>query len=111
MDDVISGYRTVTGKSQVMPQWAMGFWQSRERYKTQLELLETLAKFRENIFPSITLFRTGLIGLLMPGVVTISTNSAFPTQRYGGFGTCHECKDYDFGLAQILYYYRTLQTV
>ncbi|HAX95321.1 MAG TPA: alpha-xylosidase, partial [Prolixibacteraceae bacterium] len=28
MDEVISGYRTVTGKSQVMPKWAMGFWQS-----------------------------------------------------------------------------------
>ncbi|MDI3505970.1 MAG: alpha-D-xyloside xylohydrolase [Bacteroidota bacterium] len=51
MDDVISGYRTVTGKSQVMPQWAMGFWQSRERYKTQHELLETLAKFREKHIP------------------------------------------------------------
>jgi len=24
MDEVISGYRTVTGKSQVMPKWAMG---------------------------------------------------------------------------------------
>jgi len=31
MDDVISRYRTVTGKAQVMPKWAMGFWQSRER--------------------------------------------------------------------------------
>jgi alpha-glucosidase (family GH31 glycosyl hydrolase) len=24
MDDVISGYRTLTGKSQIMPKWAMG---------------------------------------------------------------------------------------
>ena len=28
MDDVISGYRTLTGKSQIMPKWAMGYWQS-----------------------------------------------------------------------------------
>lgn len=51
MDEVISGYRTVTGKSQVMPKWAMGFWQSRERYKTQDELLETLAEFRRRNIP------------------------------------------------------------
>ncbi len=51
IDDVISGYRTLTGKSQVMPKWTMGFWQSRERYKTQDELLETLAEFRKQGIP------------------------------------------------------------
>ena len=51
MDEVISGYRTLTGKSQIMPKWAMGFWQSRERYKTQDELLETLAEFRKREIP------------------------------------------------------------
>lgn len=51
MDEVISGYRTLTGKSQVMPKWAMGFWQSRERYKTQHELLETLGEFRKQGIP------------------------------------------------------------
>lgn len=35
MDDVISGYRTLTGKSQIMPKWAMGYWQSREKYNTR----------------------------------------------------------------------------
>lgn len=51
MDDVISGYRTVTGKAQVMPLWAMGYWQSRERYKTQDEIVETLREFREREIP------------------------------------------------------------
>lgn len=51
MDDVISGYRTLTGKSQIMPQWAMGFWQSRERYKTEDEIVETLAEFRKRKIP------------------------------------------------------------
>ncbi|MBF6596836.1 MAG: DUF5110 domain-containing protein [Fermentimonas sp.] len=51
MDEVISGYRTVTGKSQIMPKWAMGFWQSRERYRTQDELLTTLSEFRERDIP------------------------------------------------------------
>ena len=41
-DEVISGYRTLTGKSQIMPRWAMGYWQSRERYNTAAEILETV---------------------------------------------------------------------
>jgi len=51
MDDVISQYRQLTGKAQVMPKWAMGFWQSRERYKTQEELLSTLSEFRKRHIP------------------------------------------------------------
>lgn len=51
MDDVISGYRTLTGKSQVMPKWAMGFWQSRERYRTQDDILSNLKMFRDNNIP------------------------------------------------------------
>ncbi len=51
MDGVIGGYRTLTGKSQVMPKWAMGFWQCRERYKTQDEIVGTLAEFRDRRIP------------------------------------------------------------
>lgn len=50
-DEIIKGYRTLTGKSQIMPKWAMGFWQSRERYKTQNEILGTLKEFRSRKFP------------------------------------------------------------
>ncbi len=50
-DKVISGYRTITGKAQVMPKWSMGFWQSRERYKTQNELLSALREFRQRHIP------------------------------------------------------------
>lgn len=51
MDDVIRGYRSVSGKAQVMPKWAMGFWQSRERYKTQDELVGALKEFRRRQIP------------------------------------------------------------
>ena len=51
MDEVVSGYRTLTGKAPIMPKWAMGFWQSRERYKTQDELLATLGEFRQRNIP------------------------------------------------------------
>lgn len=51
MDEVISGYRTLTGKAPMMPKWAMGFWQSRERYKTQDELLGAVREFRKRQIP------------------------------------------------------------
>ena len=51
MDDVISGYRTLTGKSQIMPKWAMGYWQSREKYNTQEEVLSTITEFRKRNIP------------------------------------------------------------
>lgn len=51
MDEIISGYRSLTGKAQIMPKWAMGYWQSRERYKTQDELLDALKGFRQRQIP------------------------------------------------------------
>ncbi|MBO4452183.1 MAG: DUF5110 domain-containing protein [Bacteroidaceae bacterium] len=51
MDEVISGYRTLTGKAPILPKWALGFWQSRERYKTQDELVSTLQEFRTRQIP------------------------------------------------------------
>ena len=50
-DAVIKGYRQLTGKAQVMPKWAMGFWQSRERYSTQEDLVNTLAEMRRRRIP------------------------------------------------------------
>nr|WP_294795817.1 TIM-barrel domain-containing protein [uncultured Mucilaginibacter sp.] len=51
MDEVISGYRTLTGKAPIVPKWALGFWQSRERYKTQNEILTTVEEFRKRKIP------------------------------------------------------------
>ncbi|HEY9261160.1 TIM-barrel domain-containing protein [Chitinophaga sp.] len=51
MDEVISGYRQVTGKATMVPRWALGFWQSRERYKTQDEIENTVAEFRKRKIP------------------------------------------------------------
>ncbi len=51
LDDVISGYRTLTGKASLYPKWVLGFWQSRERYKTQQEIVETLGEFRKRHIP------------------------------------------------------------
>jgi alpha-D-xyloside xylohydrolase len=51
MDDVISGYRNLTGKAPIVPKWALGFWQSRERYKTENEILSTVEEFRKRKIP------------------------------------------------------------
>ena len=50
-DAVIRGYRQLSGKAPVMPKWVLGFWQSRERYSTQDELVGTLRQFRERGIP------------------------------------------------------------
>jgi len=51
MDNVISGYRTLTGKAPIMPKWAMGYWQSRERYGSQDELLGIVKEYRKRNIP------------------------------------------------------------
>ena len=50
-DEVISGYRTITGKAQIAPEWLLGYWQSRERYKTQDEIVDALKGFRKRHLP------------------------------------------------------------
>jgi alpha-D-xyloside xylohydrolase len=50
-DEIIKGYRTLTGKAQIMPEWLLGYWQSRERYKTKDELLTALNGFRKRNLP------------------------------------------------------------
>lgn len=50
-DEVISGYRKLTGKAPIMPKWVMGLWQSRERYKTQDELLDVVKEYRKRQIP------------------------------------------------------------
>jgi alpha-D-xyloside xylohydrolase len=50
-DDVISGYRELTGKAVLLPKWAYGFWQSRQRYTNQQELLDVVAEYRKRKLP------------------------------------------------------------
>ncbi|MCK9159205.1 MAG: DUF5110 domain-containing protein [Bacteroidaceae bacterium] len=46
-DGVIACMRNLTGQAPMFPLWTLGFWQSRERYKSQQELLNVLHKYRE----------------------------------------------------------------
>ena len=51
LDQVVQGYRQITGGAPMMPKWAMGFWQCRERYKSQDELLSVVREFRKRQIP------------------------------------------------------------
>ncbi|MCU6453688.1 DUF5110 domain-containing protein [Sphingomonas sp. A2-49] len=55
MDDVVAGYRGLTGKAPMMPQWAYGFWQSRQRYETQDQLLGVVREYRKRQIPLDTI--------------------------------------------------------
>lgn len=51
LDDVIAGYHALTGEAVMMPRWAYGFWQSRQRYNTQDEVLGVARGYRERGLP------------------------------------------------------------
>lgn len=50
-DGVIACIRELTGDAPLFPIWSYGFWQSRERYKSQEELLEVVRKYRDLQIP------------------------------------------------------------
>lgn len=51
LDRVVAGYRQLTGEAPLMPRWAFGLWQSRERYRTQKESLDVVTGFRARHIP------------------------------------------------------------
>jgi len=51
MDEIVSGYRTLTGKAPVYPKWTLGYWQSRERYKSSADIESTMEEFRRRHIP------------------------------------------------------------
>ncbi len=51
LDKVVHGYREITGRAPMMPNWALGFWQSREHYASQDEILSVVGEFRKRQIP------------------------------------------------------------
>lgn len=45
--EIIKGYRLLTGKAPMFPKWAFGYLQSQERYETAEELIETADEYRK----------------------------------------------------------------
>lgn len=50
-DQVISTYRRLAGGSPMLPKWAFGFIQCRERYTSSDEILDTVHRFRKEQLP------------------------------------------------------------
>ncbi|WP_321437861.1 TIM-barrel domain-containing protein [uncultured Bacteroides sp.] len=50
-DNVIASYRNLSGNVPMLPQWAYGFWQCRERYTSGTHLVETVKEFRKRNLP------------------------------------------------------------
>jgi alpha-D-xyloside xylohydrolase len=51
-DNIIASYRDLTGSAPLFGKWAYGFWQCKNRYKTQAELLAVARKYREQHIPA-----------------------------------------------------------
>jgi alpha-D-xyloside xylohydrolase len=50
-DQIIHGYRTMTGHTPMLPKWSYGLFQSKDRYKTQPEILEIAGRYRQEHIP------------------------------------------------------------
>jgi alpha-D-xyloside xylohydrolase len=50
-DDVIAAYRNLSGNVPMLPLWAYGFWQCRERYTSGKHLVQTVEEFRKRNLP------------------------------------------------------------
>src|SRR3972149_8386168 len=51
MDEVIAGYRDLTGQAPMYGKWAYGYWQSKEHYHTRDELLGVAKEYRKRQIP------------------------------------------------------------
>jgi alpha-D-xyloside xylohydrolase len=50
-DEIIANYRSLTGNVPMLPKWAFGFWQCRERYTSGEHLVSTIKEFRKRNLP------------------------------------------------------------
>jgi alpha-D-xyloside xylohydrolase len=50
-DQIIAAYRTITGPAPLWPKWAYGFWQCRNYYASQTEILNVVKGYRDRNLP------------------------------------------------------------
>jgi alpha-D-xyloside xylohydrolase len=50
-DNIIASYRDLTGSAPLFGRWAYGFWQCKNRYKSQEEILSVAQKYRDQHLP------------------------------------------------------------
>ncbi|HTQ57661.1 MAG TPA: glycoside hydrolase family 31 protein [Bryobacteraceae bacterium] len=50
-DKIVAGYRELTGAAPMFGKWAYGFWQCKNKYQSQQELLDVAHKYRQLHIP------------------------------------------------------------
>lgn len=56
LDGLISSYRSLTGNAPLLPDWALGFHQSRNRYASQQEVMDVVERMKDEGIPLSTIF-------------------------------------------------------
>lgn len=51
LDRVVAGCRELTGRATLMPRWAFGLWQSKQRYETAQQSLDVVKEYRQRGIP------------------------------------------------------------
>ena len=69
-DGVVAQMRELTGQVPMFPLWTYGYWQSRERYKTQDETVGVVRKYRDLGVP--------LDGIIQDWRYWVTTTSGMP---------------------------------
>jgi alpha-D-xyloside xylohydrolase len=49
--EILEKYVTATGRPPLLPEWALGFWQCKLRYRTQAELLDVAREYKRRGLP------------------------------------------------------------
>lgn len=77
-DSAIAEYRNLTGRAPLFPEWAYGFWFSKNKFNSQQEILAAAQTFRSHQFP---------IDLLVQDYFYWKPNGA--TDNAAGWGSHH----------------------
>ncbi len=77
-DRIIAGYRSLTGQAPLFGKWAYGFWQCKNRYKTQQEILAVAHRYRELKIPVDNIVQDWFWWKLMGG---FEFNSNYPDPK------------------------------
>lgn len=73
LDHVVASYRELTGQAPMFGKWAYGFWQCKNRYSSQEEILAVAKKYRNSTFQWTTSSRIGSGGIARASTCLIRT--------------------------------------
>lgn len=81
-DDLIAGIRELTGHAPMLPLWAYGYFQSKERYETQQEVVDVLKKYRDLKVPIDVMIQDWRYWPQYNGTDSLWNSQSFDPERY-----------------------------